>query len=156
MENERYCKLCKRHLKQQNPGALCIICQNKITKSFDDKPYYDIEDIKRVLGLESNEQVRRLGRAGKIPGRIPGVKGHRYLKTVVDNWVESDHIFLRINPKPIGPLQEEAYRLCQQGDHSWMRDERFLGQACTSEDSAEILDNKMPMSTDVQVLFLQT
>ena len=145
MGKERYCKICKRQLNKQNPGSLCIICQDKVAKTYSEKQYYDIDDIKHILGLESSEQVKRLGRVGKIPGRIPGIKEHRYLKREIDRWLESDHIFSQVSPRPVGPLQEEAYLLCQQGDHSWMREDRFIGHACTSETSAEIIGHSMPM-----------
>ena len=99
MEHQRFCKVCERELSQQNPGSICVICQDNITKSLDEKPYYDVNDLQKILGV-SAAQVRRLGREGKIPGRIPGKK-HDYLKSVVDDWMNLDHIFRRTSPKPV-------------------------------------------------------
>jgi hypothetical protein len=109
----------------------------------DDKPYYDVRDIMCMLGLESEEYVRRLGRKGTIPGRLPGLKQHRYLKDEVQRWIWSGHIFSSAVPRPVGPLQEEAYRRCREGDHSWMFEERFEGHAYTVESSAEIKGHMM-------------
>jgi len=142
---ERYCKLCRRELSPQNPGSICVICQGNITKNLDEKSYYDVTDLEGVLGLGA-DHIRRLGRAGKIPGRIPGRK-HNYLKTEVDRWVQSDHLFNTEHPKPVGPLQEEAYSLCQQGDHSWLTEERFIGTASTSETSSELHGNLVKIFT---------
>jgi hypothetical protein len=152
METERYCKLCQRELSTQNPGSICVICQDKITKTFDDKPYYDVEDLQRIFGL-SAEHVRRLSRAGRIPGRMPVVKEHHFSKSVIDRWIEANHICTSASPRRMGPLQEEAYRLCQKGDHSWLTDERFLGQACTSKTSSKIKNNMVQMSTTFKCYF---
>lgn len=35
--------------------------------------------------------------------------------------------------RPTTPLQEDAYALCTRGDHSWLGENRFEGQAYTSE-----------------------
>jgi hypothetical protein len=52
-------------------------------------------------------------------------------------------------------LQEEAYSLCQQGDHSWMRDERFEGQACTVVYSAEVIGNASKTTATYRCYFCQ-
>jgi hypothetical protein len=144
MNQVRYCSKCKRELIPSNPGRLCTVCREKMSRSLpDEKTYYDVNDLMRLFGLDSEEQVRRLGRAGKIPGRVPAIKRHLYSKESVDNWIQSDYVFINPRLKPIGPLQEEAYRLCQSGDHSWMTEERFLGQACTAQVESEMVKNKL-------------
>ncbi len=155
MEQEKYCSKCKRPLSKQNPGLLCIICQDKIAQSQDEEPYYDVTDMMHILGLYNEESVRRLSRAGKIPGRIPGIKQHLFSKTAIDHWIESDHIYPQISPAPVSPLQEEAYKLCQQGDHSWMGEERFQGQACTVVNSAEVVGNAVKMTAIYRCYFCQ-
>lgn len=86
----RKCGRCGAILSQYNQGKLCFTCQVKkrdeLTEKIGDGPNYDSNDIGVILGL-SPEQVRRLGRKGIIPGRIPGVKQHLYLRELVDSWV---------------------------------------------------------------------
>jgi hypothetical protein len=151
MSQERYCTICQRALSTQNPGTLCVICQGDITHKLDKKPYYDVEDLKKKLGV-SEYQVRRLGRNNEIPGRIPG-KQHHYLKAAVDSWIESDFIYNRTNPKPVDPLQEEAYKLCQTGDHGWLTEKRFLGHACTAQTSSELMSYTLQVSTQFKCYF---
>jgi len=151
VENKRYCKICQRDLSQQNPGSICVVCQDNITKSIGEKSYYDTNDLTAILGV-GPDQIRKLGREGKIPGKIPG-KQHHYLKPEVDNWVNSDHIYHRSHPRPVGPLQEEAYQLCQNSDHRWLIDESFLGHASTSQTSSELKDNLVKISTKYKCYF---
>jgi hypothetical protein len=150
MEKERYCNICQRELSDRNPGKICVVCQDNMINGLHDNPYYDLDDMQRILDLCA-EQVRRLGRAGTIPGKVPAIKQHRYLKPEVDRWIHSGHI--PTGHRPVGPLQEEAYRLCQKKDHSWLVDERFLGHACTSTNSVEIKDGLMHMPTTYRCYF---
>lgn len=89
---ERKCEQCNAVLSEHNDGTLCFPCQKKkqeeLQKRIGDKPYYDIYDMSFFLGV-SPEQVKRLGRDKKIPGRIPGIKEHRYVKAIVDLWISS-------------------------------------------------------------------
>ena len=89
---ERKCTQCGAVLSQHNPGKLCFPCQDKIRgelqENMSDGPNYNVDDICSILSL-SPEQVRRLGRDNAIPGRIPRIKRHLYLKTVVDQWISS-------------------------------------------------------------------
>ena len=41
------------------------------------------------MGLDHPESVKRLGRKGMIPGKIPVIKEHRYFKDAVDEWIHS-------------------------------------------------------------------
>jgi hypothetical protein len=152
MEKERYCSICQRELSDRNPGTICIACQDNIINDLRENPYYDLDDMQHLLGL-SAEQVKRLGRAGTIPGRVPSVKQHRYLKTEVDAWMHADYILPAAARKPTGPLQEEAYRLCRKKDHSWLVDERFLGHACTATNNVEIKDGLVQMPTTYRCYF---
>ncbi|MBI4256918.1 hypothetical protein HY626_02580 [Candidatus Uhrbacteria bacterium] len=88
----RKCGQCGAVLNQHNQGTLCFPCQEKkqeeLTEKMGDSLNYDIYDICSILGL-SPEQVRRLGRKRIIPGKIPGIRKHLYLKAAVDPWIRS-------------------------------------------------------------------
>ncbi len=90
--NERKCLQCGAVLSQYNPGKLCFPCQEKNQRGLQertgDSPNYNVDDMCYILGLKP-EQVRRLGRKNVIPGRIPGIKQHLYLKAFVDEWITS-------------------------------------------------------------------
>jgi hypothetical protein len=144
---ERKCSMCGTKLSPANPGTVCHDCQTKKVAQLADKDasYYTAEELTYILGLECEESVKRLGRKGKIPGRLPGIKKHLYSKEAVDAWIKSGYI---IKKMPASPLQSEAYEMCTGGDHGWMREERFQGHACKVETSAsaEIQGNRIPMT----------
>jgi hypothetical protein len=88
----RVCSQCGMPLNQYNPGKLCFPCQKKkqeeLTEKTGDSPNYDVNELSYMLGLR-NEQVRRLGREQKIPGKIPGIRRHLYIREIVDQWIHS-------------------------------------------------------------------
>ena len=88
----RVCAQCGAVLNQYNPGKLCFPCQkqkqDELTEKTGNSLNYDVNDLCSILGL-SQEQVRRLGRDKKIPGKIPEIKRHLYVKEVVDLWIHS-------------------------------------------------------------------
>lgn len=132
------CNRCGSVLNRYNPGTLCFPCQEKKMEAIanEEKRYYDASDMMDILGLKSEEHVRRKARDGLIPGRIPGIRRHLFLKEVIDDWIRSGGIVQR---KPTSPLQEEAYALCRRGDHSWLDDARFDGIAYRSEDVSDLV-----------------
>ena len=139
---QRKCIGCSANLKGDNPGTLCPSCQTKkLAQLADSGPsYYTAADLTYILGLENEESVKRLGRKGIIPGRVPGIKKHLYLKEAVDAWIKAGN---KLVMKPTSPIQAEAYALCIMDDHTWMRDERFEGQAYqTIESPSEISDRQ--------------
>ncbi|GEM_PF-633096 len=139
---QRKCVECGSNLREGNPGPLCAPCQEKRLKNVEDteRRHYTVEDLRYILNLESEESVKRLGRKGIIPGRMPGIKKHLYLKDAVDDWIKAENKLVR---KPTSPIQDEAYALCIMSDHTWMRDERFEGQAYqTMESPSEISDRR--------------
>jgi len=91
---------------------------------------YNVRDMADILDLTSEEQVRRLSRDGKIPGRVPGIKQHLFVQSIVNLWLKQNQIFPKI---PTNPLQKEAKSKCNNEDHSWLTDERFNGIAYSSE-----------------------
>jgi len=78
-------------LSRYNPGAICFLCQKKESEKLptDDSPTYDVNDMARILRVES-EQVRRLARKGKLPQRIPGIRKCVWSKALVHRWMESE------------------------------------------------------------------
>jgi hypothetical protein len=132
----RTCAECGTQLNRYNPGKLCFPCQDKRREKIAarTKQYYDVDDMMEMMGLESTEQVKRKGRAGLIPGRIPERKAHLYNREVVDQWIKSGGLPLH---RPSSPLQQEAYERCIKKDHSWLSDEKFDGIAYGTETISE-------------------
>jgi hypothetical protein len=127
----RFCRNCDARLSNNNPGHLCFSCQKKIVETIDtDSECYDVRDMMLILGLTSEEQVRRLGRAGIIQGKIPGIKEHRYVKEVVDDWIKYGGSI--VSPV-VDPLLKAAFELCRKGDHSFFTDQRLDGHAYITE-----------------------
>jgi hypothetical protein len=56
-----------------------------------DKPYYDAQDLADILGFKDAESVRRLGRKGKLPPRVPAVRKWLWVRGVVDEWIRGGH-----------------------------------------------------------------
>lgn len=88
------CKDCGAILSSYNLGLLCWPCQEKkkeqLQEKIGDTPHYTVENLCFLLGYANPESVKRLGRKGKIPGRIPGIRQHLYLKEKVDQWVHGE------------------------------------------------------------------
>ncbi|MCJ7575500.1 MAG: helix-turn-helix domain-containing protein [Dehalococcoidia bacterium] len=87
------CSRCGTRLTRYNPGTLCFVCQRKESERLatGDRPYCDVEDMSGILGL-GGEQVRRLGRKGRLPPRIPAVRRWLWRKEVVEQWIESEGV----------------------------------------------------------------
>jgi hypothetical protein len=88
---DRTCSQCGTKLNQYNDGTLCVLCQDKESEKLTtgDRSHYDAEDMARLLGLKSAEQVRWLARNKKLPAQIPAVRRWLWLKEVVDRWMKS-------------------------------------------------------------------
>lgn len=86
------CSECGTRLNQYHPGKLCYACQKKRTERLtsDELPHYDALEMARILGLDSAEQVKRLGRKNKLPPRIPSIRRWLWSKEVVDRWIKSE------------------------------------------------------------------
>lgn len=99
----------------RNPGTLCFVCQEKESEKLTagDSPTYDVEDMARILRLES-EQVRRLARKGRLPPRVPVGRKWLWSREIVDRWINSD-----------GRLPEESAlelaALAASADVQWVR-----------------------------------
>ena len=94
------CPKCGAVLNQYNPGPLCAPCQKKLAeerKTITEGLHYDVEDMRLILGLDSQEHVRMLARDGKLPRRIPVIRKWLWLREVVDSWIKSDHQLLPAN-----------------------------------------------------------
>lgn len=129
--SERICTKCGRTILEGVSGNLCLKCKlDSSPESSVNSLHYDVKDMMEILGLESEEQVRRLSRAGKIPGRVPGITKHLFIKKIVDKWIEEGSPILRI---PNSPIQEKARAMCKQGDHSWIKEEDYEGNSYSRE-----------------------
>jgi len=129
-----YCTDCGNKLPPHNIGRCCPLCQEAAEeKHIAISPdYYTVRDMMEILNFKSEEQVRRLSRKGAIPGRVPRIREHLFVKKTVDKWIAEGQPISRI---PTSPLQEEAKERCQKGDHRWLADEKFNGIGYRSEET---------------------
>ena len=113
----RECRECGAGLAKGSSRSICMSCLEKIEqlKSLS----YTVTEIANLLRI-SEEQVRRLGRQGKIPGRVPGKK-HLYVKKFIDGWIGSG------GKETEGPtnLKARLQKLCRDNDHSWFFEQGF-------------------------------
>jgi len=86
------CKNCGAVLSSYNPGPLCWPCQEKRKEQLEEKigdtPHYTVENLCFLLGLRNPESVKRRGRKGLIPGRVPGIRQHLYRREEVNQWIK--------------------------------------------------------------------
>jgi excisionase family DNA binding protein len=85
---KKECSLCGRELDQNNPNSVCFSCVQKLTDSVALPYCYNVEEVRKILRLESQEQVRRMIRKGELPAVR---RGKRYLfpKDDFDAWLKS-------------------------------------------------------------------
>jgi len=128
---QRTCKICGAALNAYNTTSLCGACQKKTVEavSSEENLYYTTKDMMRLLGLVSEEQVRPMSRDVKIPGRIPSIRRHLFLKDEVNKWLRTGNSSA-IQLVDIG--LKEASRQCKLGDHSFFEDESLNGRAYIS------------------------
>ena len=90
----RVCAQCGAVLNQYNPGKLCFPCQEKHLGQniSDDEDNIDAEEFARILGLKNAESVRRKGRKGELPPRIPGRRKWLWYRSVVEDWIKEEGI----------------------------------------------------------------
>ena len=111
-----------------------------------DSPHYTADNLCYILGIKNSESVKRLGRKGIIPGKIPGIRKHLYLKERVDEWIQTPSKRAEAlaagqglrTKNPAEALQDEAYARCKKGDHAWFDDSRFDGLAYRCEPSYKV------------------
>jgi hypothetical protein len=70
------CWQCGEELSRYHTGYICRTCQAiKLEKMItDDKDLVDVRGYADMLGLDSEEQLRRLARQGALAPRIPKIK----------------------------------------------------------------------------------
>lgn len=91
-QSKRTCSKCGCILASHNRNSICAPCQKAAkenshnTSESCDQRYYDLEQIRELLGLDSYEQARRKAHRGEIPGRVPGIRRYLFDKQTVDNW----------------------------------------------------------------------
>jgi len=88
----RKCKSCGAKLSLYNRALLCWPCQEKkkeqLEETIGDTLHYTVENLCFLLGLQNPESVKRRGRKGLIPGRVPGIRQHLYLREEVNRWIK--------------------------------------------------------------------
>lgn len=90
----RKCARCGAVLSTRNPGFICQPCQKKLVDNWKlaaESRNLDVEDMRVILGLESQEQVKRLARKDKLPPRIPAIKRWLWDEDVVRDWIRSGY-----------------------------------------------------------------
>ncbi len=99
---ERLCKQCKTKLNSYHTGDLCYACQDKKREEMvtDENGLVDVRGYADMLGLHSEEQLRRLARAGVLAPRIPHIKQLLWRKEEIDAWFKREQrkgdVFRRI------------------------------------------------------------
>jgi len=136
------CKLCGKVLNRYNPGYFCYSCQEKRIEARDYMSHnanYDVYDMVYILGLQSDESVRRLARQGKLPPSIPGIKKYQWPRDVIDAWIRSGYrSFLntkeedkaiKLALKKGMPIEQiTLYGYYPQGLIEWYREEKSQGR----------------------------
>ncbi|GAG18682.1 unnamed protein product [marine sediment metagenome] len=139
---KRQCIECDNPIPLHYIGRRCSECLIAALESttYTSPDPYNVRDMADILNLTSEEQVRRLSREGKIPGRIPGIKQHLFIQPIVNKWLKQNQTLPKI---PTNPLQAEAKARCDNKDHDWLYDERFNGIAYISEEGAKQQSEKV-------------
>jgi len=86
----KYCSDCGNRLPPNHGGQCCPLCQEKVNEKHEglSQNFYGAQDMMAIFDFMSEEQVRRLSRQGKIPGRVSGIRKHRFVRKIVDKWIE--------------------------------------------------------------------
>jgi excisionase family DNA binding protein len=102
---EKECCLCRREMDQNNPNSICFICVQRLTDSIALPYNYNVEEVRRILRLESQEQVRRMAREGKLPAVRKG-KSYLFPKEDFDTWFKAGQP--AIGGKEVGEVKKAA------------------------------------------------
>ena len=116
-----------------NPGLICLPCQEKLIDDWaraSKVHFLDVEDMRVLLGLDSQEQVRRLARQGQLPPRVPAIKRWLWEEELVRDWMRSGYQVIETMKDQLAAMGEA------------------LGGAHIDEDTGEI---KYGDKTDIQV-----
>lgn len=87
---KRKCSECGEPLSESNTGSLCSACEGKRIEKMttDNKNLVDVRGYAAILGLDSEEQLRRLARKGVLAPRIPAIKRWQWRRKDIDDWFE--------------------------------------------------------------------
>ena len=85
------CSKCGKKLSMYNPGKLCFACQKKKLEQekTSGNDLIDAQGLADIIGLSDAESVKRLGRKGKLPPRIPAIRRWLWHKDIVEAWIKS-------------------------------------------------------------------
>ena len=79
---------CGKGLSRYNMGNLCYACQEKRLEGMkaDDEDLVDAKGYADMLGLDSEEQLKRLARDNLLAPRIPVIRQWRWRRKDIDVW----------------------------------------------------------------------
>ncbi len=85
---KRVCSQCGEPLNQYHSGNLCYVCEGKRLEKMitDDEDLVDVGGYADILGLHSEEQLKRLARKGMLAPRIPVIKRWRWRRKDIEDW----------------------------------------------------------------------
>ena len=120
----KHCCDCGKELEPQYPDIRCLNCLGKAREKYGAIPgdFYTASEVALILGDKSEEQVRRLARKGKIPGRIPIIRRVLFDKKTIDELMAKSRF---VSGVAATPLQEEAQAMCRAENHQWLGDEKY-------------------------------
>jgi hypothetical protein len=134
--SKKLCPKCKNYyLAEESSTGLCVLCSSDLPGDSSLPSYYNVHDLRCLLGLSSDEQVRRKARRGELPRNLPARRQYLWSKVAIDEWLEAGQPIPRI---PTSPLQEEARAMCDKKDHTWLGDDKYSGVAFSSKDEFRI------------------
>jgi hypothetical protein len=86
---DKKCVWCGRELAPDNVGKICLVCADELKNVAADLPEtLDVEDVRKLLHLESAETVRRKHRKGELPPCIPGQKKLLWFKKDIMDYLK--------------------------------------------------------------------
>jgi hypothetical protein len=130
----KLCPKCKDQKIPVNfPGGICLKCSLDLPQ--ESTLTYDVHDLVNLLHT-SEEQIRRMARAGKLPHRMPGIRRYLWMKAVIDKFMDEGQPIPRI---PTSPMQEEARGRCKLKDHEWLQDDKYDGIAYVTDENTHHL-----------------
>jgi len=116
------CWQCGKELSRYHTGYLCRTCQEKRLEKVitDEKDLVDARGYADMLGLDSEEQLKRLAREGVLAPRIPGVKKWVWRKDDIDAWFKREQ------------QTGDVFRMAARGIASNLRTCRYDSVICSS------------------------
>ena len=85
---KRVCSECGEPLNSYHLGNLCYVCEGKQLEKVitDHEDLVDVGGYADILGLHSEEQLKRLARKGVLAPRIPAIKRWLWRRKDIEDW----------------------------------------------------------------------